>query len=260
MDIRNIMKIVKDASGILSQRELANDVSVKGPADFVTEADKTIQEFIRAELELQYPDIPFLGEEGKKENIDFSSRLWVLDPVDGTTNLIHDYRASAISLALLEKQEPVLAIIYQPYTKEMFWAEKGKGAYLGDAQIHVSKASGLWESIVSVGTSPYRKDLADQNFAWIKEVFLKSQDIRRSGSAAIDLAMVAAGRTDAFLERNLKLWDFAAGWLLIKEAGGAVTDFSGEALKTELSGDVVTGTEGVVRELLEILKEGREQC
>ena len=260
MDIRNIMKIVKDASGILSQRELADDVSVKGPADFVTEADKTIQEFIRAELELQYPDIPFLGEEGKKENIDLSSRLWVLDPVDGTTNLIHDYRASAISLALLEKQEPVLAIIYQPYTKEMFWAEKGKGAYLGDAQIHVSKASGLWESIVSVGTSPYRKDLADQNFAWIKEVFLKSQDIRRSGSAAIDLAMVAAGRTDAFLERNLKLWDFAAGWLLIKEAGGAVTDFSGEALKTELSGDVVTGTEGVVRELLEILKEGREQC
>ena len=142
----------------------------------------------------------------------------------------------------------------------MFWAEKGKGAYLGYAQIHVIKASGLWESIVSVGTSPYRKDLADQNFAWIKEVFLKSQDIRRSGSAAIDLAMVSAGRTDAFLERNLKLWDFAAGWLLIKEAGGAVTNFSGEALKTELSGDVVTGTEGVVRELLEILKEDREQC
>ena len=102
IEIQNIIKIVKDAAGILSQRDLIGDISVKGPADFVTEADKDIQQFIQAELLVQYPDIQFLGEEDSQKEVDFYGKMWVLDPVDGTTNLIHDYRSSAISLALFE--------------------------------------------------------------------------------------------------------------------------------------------------------------
>ena len=161
IEIQNIIKIVKDAAGILSQRDLIGDISVKGPADFVTEADKDIQQFIQAELLVQYPDIQFLGEEDSQKEVDFYGKMWVLDPVDGTTNLIHDYRSSAISLALFEAGKPVLGIIYQPYTKELFWAQKGKGAFLGTERISVSEAGSLSESIVNVGTSPYKKELAD---------------------------------------------------------------------------------------------------
>ena len=231
IEIQNIIKIVKDAAGILSQRDLIGDISVKGPADFVTEADKDIQQFIQAELLVQYPDIQFLGEEDSQKEVDFYGKMWVLDPVDGTTNLIHDYRSSAISLALFEAGKPVLGIIYQPYTKELFWAQKGKGAFLGTERISVSEAGSLSESIVNVGTSPYK--LADENFELIKKVFCKSQDIRRSGSAALDLAWIACGRSDAFFERNLKLWDFAAGWIIIEEAGGKIADFNGMEITDE---------------------------
>ena len=255
IEIQNIIKIVEDAAGILSQRDLIGDISVKGPADFVTEADKDIQQFIQAELLVQYPDIQFLGEEDSQKEVDFYGKMWVLDPVDGTTNLIHDYRSSAISLALFEAGKPVFGIIYQPYTKELFWAQKGKGAFLGTERISVSEAGSLSESIVNVGTSPYKKELADENFELIKKVFCKSQDIRRSGSAALDLAWIACGRSDAFFERNLKLWDFAAGWIIIEEAGGKIADFNGMEIRPVIAADIVTGTPKVCEELLTLIKE-----
>lgn len=255
IEIQNIIKIVEDAAGILSQRDLIGDISVKGPADFVTEADKDIQQFIQAELLVQYPDIQFLGEEDSQKKVDFYGKMWVLDPVDGTTNLIHDYRSSAISLALFEAGKPVFGIIYQPYTKELFWAQKGKGAFLGTERISVSEAGSLSESIVNVGTSPYKKELADENFELIKKVFCKSQDIRRSGSAALDLAWIACGRSDAFFERNLKLWDFAAGWIIIEEAGGKVADFNGMEIRPVIAADIVAGTPKVCEELLTLIKE-----
>ena len=259
IEIQNIIKIVEDAAGILSQRDLIGDISVKGPADFVTEADKDIQQFIQAELLVQYPDIQFLGEEDSQKEVDFYGKMWVLDPVDGTTNLIHDYRSSAISLALFEAGKPVLGIIYQPYTKELFWAQKGKGAFLGTERISVSEAGSLSESIVNVGTSPYKKELADENFELIKKVFCKSQDIRRSGSAALDLAWIACGRSDAFFERNLKLWDFAAGWIIIEEAGGKIADFNGMEISPVIAADIVTGTPKVCEELWTLIKENCTQ-
>ena len=233
----------------------AEHVTVKGRADFVTQVDIRVQEYMRNELSKRWPDVQFMGEEKDNSDIDFNGAVWILDPVDGTTNLIHDYRSSAISLALFEAGKPVLGIIYQPYTKELFWAQKGKGAFLGTERISVSEAGSLSESIVNVGTSPYKKELADENFELIKKVFCKSQDIRRSGSAALDLAWIACGRSDAFFERNLKLWDFAAGWIIIEEAGGKIADFNGMEISPVIAADIVTGTPKVCEELLTLIKE-----
>ena len=255
IDINELIELVKSVKPMFLNHTEAEHVTVKGRADFVTQVDIRVQEYMRNELSKRWPDVQFMGEEKDNSDIDFNGAVWILDPVDGTTNLIHDYRSSAISLALFEAGKPVLGIIYQPYTKELFWAQKGKGAFLGTERISVSEAGSLSESIVNVGTSPYKKELADENFELIKKVFCKSQDIRRSGSAALDLAWIACGRSDAFFERNLKLWDFAAGWIIIEEAGGKIADFNGMEISPVIAADIVTGTPKVCEELLTLIKE-----
>ena len=255
IDINELIELVKSVKSMFLNHTEAEHVTVKERADFVTQVDIRVQEYMRNELSKRWPDVQFMGEEKDNSDIDFNGAVWILDPVDGTTNLIHDYRSSAISLALFEAGKPVLGIIYQPYTKELFWAQKGKGAFLGTERISVSEAGSLSESIVNVGTSPYKKELADENFELIKKVFCKSQDIRRSGSAALDLAWIACGRSDAFFERNLKLWDFAAGWIIIEEAGGKIADFNGMEIRPVIAADIVTGTPKVCEELLTLIKE-----
>ncbi len=231
MNTEQIKNIVLKAGKLMRVPDGVKHVTVKGASDYVTEIDKQVQDFISGELKGLYPDIQFLGEEKDNGNIDMSGSVWVLDPVDGTTNLIHDYRRSSISLALLENWETKLGIVYQPYTEELYCAELGKGAFLNGKQIHVSHAKSMEESMFSVGTSPYEKEKSGKSsFDLIYRVFMASQDVRRTGSAAIDMAEVAAGRVDGFFERNLKIWDYSAGKLLIEEAGGKVTDFGGNQI------------------------------
>lgn len=230
-------------------RGMASSVREKGLADFVTAVDMRVQDTIKEGLLKIAPHIPFMGEEKDNREIDFSGDFWILDPVDGTTNLIHDYRESAVSLALCEAGAPTLGIVYQPYTGEVFLARRGRGALLNGRPIHVSRAESLKESLVSVGTSPYRKELAKKNFQNFYDVFLRCEDIRRSGSAAIDLAHVACGRIDAYFERNLKPWDYAAGMLLVQEAGGSVTDFAGRDIGVSAPSDIVAGN-GTIGEIL----------
>lgn len=245
-ELKEIKNIVLEAGAFLKNREAAGHITVKGASDYVTEVDRQVQDFIQKALREKYPEIQFLGEEKNNEEIDFSGLVWVLDPVDGTTNLIHDYRRSSISLALMENGQTVSGIVYQPYTDEMFWAEKGAGAYLNGRRIHVSGAERMEECMFAFGTAPYDKEkFGEESFRKIYRVFMDSQDIRRSGSAAIDMAETAAGRIDGFFERKLSIWDYAAGRLLVAEAGGKATDFEGGELGCAMKSSVVCGNPAI---------------
>lgn len=252
MEFAEVKDIVLEAGSLLKDREAAAHITVKGAADFVTEADRDVQNFIQKALGEKYPEIQFLGEEKNNDEIDFAGRVWVLDPVDGTTNLIHDYRRSSISLALMENGQTVMGVVYQPYTGELFDAQKGKGAFLNGRQIHVSRAESMEEALIAIGTSPYEKEkFAKENFRRIYSVFMDAQDIRRSGSAAIDLAEVAAGRIDGFFEPKLSIWDYAAGRLLVAEAGGRAADFAGGELGCRMKSSVVSGNPAIHELLLQ---------
>jgi len=246
-----IMQIVRNAAKLFTDRESASRIKEKGLCDFVTAVDEAVQTYIQRELQSLYPEISFMGEESSENIIHLNGLVWILDPVDGTTNLIHDYKNSAISLALLEKQEPIFGIIYDPYLDEMYFSEKGRGAFLNGHPIHVSTAKSMAESLIAIGTSPYHKKLADDNFQLFKNIYMDCQDIRRTGSAALDLAHIACGRIEGYLEKKLKIWDFAAGALIVREAGGIVLDFEGNERTMELIGNVVAGNESIAKILTE---------
>jgi len=231
-----ITDVMRSAGKIVLSAHLDED-SVRektGSANFVTEYDVAVQNFMMSEIKRNIPKAVFIAEEKENDPTVLSGEYcFVIDPIDGTKNFINDYRHSCISLAMISKGETVFGAIYDPYLDEMFTAEKGMGARLNGKPIHVSERP-IETAIVAFGTSPYYKDtLADKTFDFTKEIFLTASDIRRTGAAALDLAYLAAGRNDIFFEFVLSPWDFAAGALLVTEAGGIVTDIKGN--KTELS-------------------------
>lgn len=246
--VQDILALIKKTKTFVENRERASHIKVKGPADYVTQVDTDIQSFLAKELGRLAPEIQFLGEEEGLHEMT-ADTYWILDPIDGTTNLIHDYQHSVVSLALYDKGEIVMGIIYDPFREDVYYAQKGKGSFLNGTPIHVSEAGTLGETIISIGTSPYDRELTEENFQRFQRIFEKSQDIRRTGSAALDLAYVACGRTGGFFETLLSPWDFAAGMLLVTEAGGQVTDYTGEPLNLLKRGSVVA-TNGKVHEEL----------
>lgn len=250
--MNEIINLIRELKPLLMNRELSGSITEKGRADFVTAVDTSVQAKLSEELLKMYPDIGFMGEEGEHESVDLSGRIWILDPVDGTTNLIHDYRMSAVSLGLLDGGEPVMGIIYNPFTEELFCAEKGRGAYLNGKKIEVSSEKHIHNALIAFGTSPYDKQLADVNFRMIKEAYLRSGDIRRSGSAALDLAYTACGRIDGFFERNLKPWDYCAGICVVNEAGGRVTNMNGGAVTFDRNSDILASNGKIHYEMMGI--------
>ena len=208
-------------------------VSRKGPADFVSMADKRAEETIVEELRAARPDWGMLLEEGGEVEGSPGKPRWIVDPLDGTTNFLHGVPHFAISIAVEERKagggtEITQALVYQPLTDESFWAEKGRGAWLQDRRLRVSSRRDLSETLIGTGI-PHcgRGDAA----SWSKiynAVAPNVSGVRRFGSAALDLAWVAAGRMDGFWEDDLDVWDTAAGVLLVREAGGFVTDYRGQ--------------------------------
>jgi myo-inositol-1(or 4)-monophosphatase len=207
-------------------------VSRKGPADFVSQADQRAEQTLYEELKKARPDWGFLGEEGGTREGDPSKPRWIVDPLDGTTNFLHGIPHFSISIAVEEpkpngKGEITQGLVYQPMTDESFWAEKGRGAWLHDRRLRVSSRRDLADALIATGI-PF---LGHGNFEEWTKIFSaiapEVAGIRRFGSAALDLAWVAAGRFDGYWESDLSPWDVAAGMLLVKEAGGFVTDFRG---------------------------------
>lgn len=251
MKIQEIIALVKETKRFVENRERASHIKVKGPADYVTQVDTDIQDFLAKELGKLAPGIQFLGEEEGLHEMS-SDTYWILDPIDGTTNLIHDYQHSVVSLGLYDKGEITLGIIYDPFREDVYYAQKGAGSFLNGNPISVSDAMTLSETIITIGTSTYDRELTVKNFQRFQRVFEQSQDIRRTGSAALDLAYVACGRTGGFFETLLNPWDFAAGMLLVTEAGGRVTNYEGGSLNLLKRGSVIA-TNGKVHEELRAL-------
>ncbi|KTW14776.1 inositol monophosphatase family protein [Sphingomonas sanguinis] len=232
-------------------------VSRKGPADFVSMADKRAEETVFEELKKARPDWNFLMEEGGEIKGDPSKPRFIIDPLDGTSNFLHGIPHFAISIAVEEplangKREVTTGLIYQPLTDESFWAEKGRGAWLQDGRLRVSSRRDLSEALIATGI-PF---LGHGDFVQWSRIFgaiaPQVAGIRRFGSAALDLAWVAAGRYDGFWESGLKPWDAAAGMLLVREAGGFVSDFRG-ADKSLERGEYLAANEGLHSKLHKLL-------
>lgn len=246
------LKLVAQKAGrLFLRRQLTSVSSKEGHANYVTNIDCMVQEFLEKALLQLLPGSLFIGEEKENQKLT-DAPTWIVDPLDGTTNLIHDYHMSAVSIALCEDRKPVIGLVWQPYSKEMFYAETGKGSFLNDRPIHVSDTS-FKEALVAIGTAPYYEELEETSIAMAGEFLHRCADIRRSGSAAIDLASLAAGRTDAFFEMRLKQWDYAAGSLIVKEAGGEVRmPLVGEEIDYDQSTAIVAGTPAVMDQVMEV--------
>ncbi len=200
-----------------------------GHANFVTTYDKKVQQELQEKLLQILPEAVFVGEEEDIHASIAEGYAFIVDPIDGTTNFIKNYHVSAISVGLARDGERYLGVVYNPYLNEMFTAVKGQGAWLNGEPIHVSSEP-LHNGIVLFGTAPYYEELSRKSFEMAYDYFKKALDIRRSGSAALDLCSVAAGRAEVFFELRLSPWDFAAGSLIVEEAGGKVTTVEGEPL------------------------------
>ena len=195
-------------------------VSTKGPGDFVTRADKQAEQTIREDLIAARPSYGFLGEEGAEIEGEDPTRRWIVDPLDGTTNFLHGLPHWAVSIALEHKGQIVAGVVYDPVKDEMFYAEKGQGAFLNESRLRVSGRSKMIESIFATGI-PWagRGDLPD-TLQDLARLMPTCAGVRRFGAASLDLAYVAAGRYEGFWERRLKPWDIAAGIVIVREAGG----------------------------------------
>ncbi len=213
-----LQSIVRQAGDIILHAEAFRMEQKEGHANFVTNVDEEVQRFLISELLRLLPGSCIIGEEQENEALT-DAPTWVIDPLDGTTNFIHNYRFSAISVALLKDREPVIGAVYQPYTQEMFYAEKEKGAELNGKPIHVSSTR-MEQALIGFGTSPYDAELAEKSLQAALWFLQRAADVRRCGAAALDLAYVAAGRQEVYFELILRPWDYAAGSLLVKEAGG----------------------------------------
>jgi myo-inositol-1(or 4)-monophosphatase len=223
-------------------------VSIKGPANFVSAADLRAEQIIYEELNKARPGYGFLMEErGFVEGPDASHR-WIVDPLDGTTNFLHGIPLFCTSIALEREGQLVAGLIFNPVTDETYTAEKGKGAFLNDRRLRVSARTKIDDAVVCTGI-PHRGRPGHARFRQeLETVMTQTAGVRRTGTAALDLAWTAAGRFDAFWERNLKAWDMAAGILMVKEAGGFATDFDGGATMLE-AGEVIAGTPHIQRAL-----------
>jgi len=221
-------------------------IEYKGDVDLVTVADRKSEALILERIRAKWPSHDVLGEEGARIETGSDYR-WYVDPLDGTTNFAHGFPVFCVSLAIERKGERVAGVLFDPTRDELFAAEKGSGAYLNGEPIHVSKTANLKECLVATGF-PSHKRHKNPNIFFYHQLTLRTHGVRRAGSAALDLASVAAGRFDGFWEFNLNPWDTAAGVLLVQEAGGTVTDFKGGPF--QLQSRETVATNGIVHNAL----------
>lgn len=207
----------------------ALNVVQKERLDYASEVDADAEKAIIKELRRAYPDYGVLGEEGGLQPGRDPRRHWVIDPLDGTSNYLHGFPHFCVSIALVENGEPTDAVIFDPLRNELFTASRGAGAQLNERKIRVAERKDLAGVMVTTGFPPRERARIGAHLECVRELLAVAEDVRRTGSAALDLAYVACGRSDAYFEAGVKAWDVAAGVLLVREAGGKVCDFRGAA-------------------------------
>ncbi len=252
--IEQAVKALRKAGALLTDQSAIRNIWAKSETDFVTNVDVTVQETLKAQLASLAPEIQFMGEEQDNSRLDGHRPCWILDPVDGTTNLIHSFRHSAISLALAEGGQIVFGVVYNPYSGECFTARRGQGAFCNGSPIRVSGADRLEDSLLCAGTVPGRRELADKAFCQMRNLYNVCQDIRRTGCASLDLCWVACGRLDGYVELFLQPWDYAAGLLIVNEAGGRITAPDGSPLSLCQGGPLLASNGKLHAALQSLLK------
>ncbi len=232
INIEKIIEITREAGNILLNAKRPKIMEKSGHANFVTETDEKTQRFLVDKLGEEFPEAEFLGEEDGQDV--FSSKMakgycFVIDPIDGTSNFIYEYRPSVISVGLLKDGKPYMGVVYNPYDDMMFSAIQGQGAYMNGEKIMSSDAP-LSDQLACFGTAPYYTELRDRSFEIAKRLLPLCVDLRRSGTSAWDLCCVAMGRCGLYFELKLQIWDYAAAALIATEAGCRVTDIDGNPL------------------------------
>ena len=253
----NVMVKAARRAGRSLKRDLGEienlQVSLKGPANFVSLADKRAEQMLYDDLTKSRPGYGFLGEEGGTREGTDKSNTWIVDPLDGTTNFLHGIPQFAISIGLQREGVIIAGVIYNPANDELYIAERGKGAFLNDQRLRVAGRKQLNECVVACGLPHIGRGDHELSRREMAEMQNRVAGLRRFGAASLDLAFVAAGRLDGYWERNLQPWDIAAGLIMVREAGGVVSGIEGgdTAMAT---GHVVCGNETIQRELVKILK------
>jgi len=232
-------------------------VSVKGPGEFVTAADLKAEKVLRAELAKARPGYGFLMEESGADAGSDRHHRWIVDPLDGTTNFLHGIPHFSISIALERDGEIIAGLIYEPVRDEMFWGEKGGGAFQNDRRLRVSARRQLGEALIGTGIPFVGRGDHGAYLATLGAVMAATSGVRRLGVASLDLAYVAAGRLDGFWEFGLSAWDIAAGIILIREAGGYVSDMTGGA-DMLATGDVLAANDHLHQPLARLLEQSRK--
>lgn len=239
--LEEIIEIVHGCGEImLSATDIERKMHQKaGKGNFVTDYDSRVQQVLEEKLLALVPGAVFLGEEDQMDQTDISrGYAFIVDPIDGTANFTRGYNMSCISVALALDGKPVLGVIYNPYSGETYHAERGKGAYRNGEPIHASQRT-LEEGLILFGTAPYHQELTKRSFEVAYRYMSRGEDLRRSGSAALDLCAIASGRAEFYFEMCLCPWDYAAGALLVEEAGGLVSDLEGRPVTYDRKQTVV---------------------
>ena len=254
--LNTAIKAARRAATVINRASFDLDritISEKGHNDFVTDIDQASEQAIVETLLKAYPDHAILGEEtGASKNLsDDSEYVWIIDPIDGTTNFLHGYPNYCVSIALQQRGIITQAVIYDPVRNDLFTASKGGGAYLNDKRIRVRNPDRINKALIGSGHGPEPRDLAEY-LRMYEVVVTRCHGVRSGGSAALDLANVAAGRLDGFFEKGLKIWDIAAGSLLVTEAGGIVGEFNGESQYLN-KGDVMAAGPKVFASMVNLL-------
>ncbi len=268
MNYSKMIELVYEAKNFVFDKENVACIKDKNPYDFVTKVDTSISAFLKTELKKLFPEVGFVTEE-EQEHV-YCEKTFILDPIDGTTNLIYDYKMSAISLAYAEDGKVCFGVVFNPFSKELFFGIKGAGSYWVDAsngidslisagvenykenRLQVS-ARGMKKALIEFGASSSHKEMTEETFARGSRIFKNCLDLRRSCCTALAVCYIAAGRLDGYFEKIIKPWDFAAGCLILEEAGGRSSEWNGTELPLNRECTIVCSNSVIHEEILELL-------
>ncbi len=252
-ETQEAIRLAQEAGRLLVERlPKPRTIEHKGPLSLVTDADRAADALITGALRTRFPTDDILSEE-TAANLTGAARCWIIDPLDGTTNYAHGYPSFCVSIALAEKMQPVVGVVYHPTMNELFVAERGRGAWLNDSPIHVSSINALGDALLATGFPYDRRERPDYYLAFYREFMIRTQGLRRDGAAALNLAYLACGRFDGFWEFGLAPWDVAAASLLVTEAGGQISDLTGGSF--QLDDRRILATNGLLHQpMLEVIR------
>ncbi len=252
IDFEKIIEVVKSTKSIVLDNELRKHIAMKGDADFVTEVDLRISSYLEEKLAVLTPEIGFMSEEEESEIV---PTRWILDPIDGTTNLVYGYNMCSVSLALCVDEVIQFGVVYNPFNDDVFTGYRGKGAFFNGEKMPPVPDRDLGDCLIEFGAGSTRKQYADISFAVGKQIFKNCLDLRRICSSALSICFCAAGRINGYFEKEIKPWDYAAAGLILEECGGVAADWNGNEIRYTGPSSYVCGSKKAFDFLLDTIRK-----